>query len=132
MTQARSVVVKNTRDLYKKVFIWELALIVIVGIVLFLFDKILSYILILGSLVAFIPQQLVVFFLFFNKKYRNAKQNVKLLYLSEVIKISVTILLFILVFYFVNFTSPIYFLLGFISTVFLNNLLPLLVKNKVE
>lgn len=132
MTQARSVVVKNTRDLYKKVFIWELALIVIVGIVLFLFDKRLSYILILGSLVAFIPQQLVVFFLFFNKKYRNAKQNVKLLYLSEVIKISVTILLFILVFYFVNFTSPIYFLLGFISTVFLNNLLPLLVKNKVE
>lgn len=118
-----SAVLDKHKRLWYKVFIVELALILVICTLLYALKPTLYISFLLGSLVAWLPQVALVGYVFYLRSNSPFIDKAKILYQGEAIKIAVMIILLLLIF--INITlNPIVFFSGYLGFILLNNFLP--------
>jgi ATP synthase protein I len=122
-----SAVLDKNKKLYTKVFVIELALIIIIYVLLGLLQSVSSLSFLLGALIACLPQVFFVIYVFYWHAAARVEDKLKVLYQGEIIKISLTIVLLLLVFININL-NPILFFAGYFCLILLNNLLPFVLR----
>ncbi|QLB12134.1 ATP synthase protein I [Bisgaardia hudsonensis] len=120
-----SIVIKKTQEKYKLILTFQVVVFVITLGIYFLWQNSLILSFFLGGISVFLPYCLFVLFVFFSKQ--STVNPLKKLYLGELIKFVVTILLIIIILKFFS-VDTITFFMGYIVSILLNNLLPFLVK----
>lgn len=118
-----SAVLDKNKKLYSKVFIVEFALLLI-GYALFaLLQPALSLSFVLGALIAWLPQLVLVMYVFYLRADSPIADKANVLYQGEGIKVALMIILLLLVFINIEL-NPIVFFAGYFCFILLNNLLP--------
>ncbi|WP_044469506.1 ATP synthase subunit I [Mannheimia massilioguelmaensis] len=119
----------QTKNVYKKTFLIEFFFIFIgTWITYFCFtDQVFSFL--FGALIAVLPQIAFIGYALYLKGNQPVENKVKVLYQSEVLKLVLTVILFIIAFYFFALKSMALFL-GYFIFIVLNNLLPALLNSK--
>ncbi|TNH09455.1 ATP synthase subunit I [Testudinibacter sp. TR-2022] len=126
-----SAVLDRNRKLYHKAFIIELALILIVYALIGLLQPAFSFPFLLGALIGWLPQLVLVVYVFYLRANLQPEHKLKALYQGEGIKIVLTIILLLLVFINIDLT-PLAFFAGYFGLILLNNLLPFVLQKHTE
>ncbi|WP_439257477.1 ATP synthase subunit I [Lonepinella sp. BR2271] len=123
-----SAVLQQAQNLYKKVYIAELTVLMIAFLLLCYFDKPMAYAFSFGYLVVLIPSFVVMFLALSYAKKNNKPIKTTLFYSLEAIKFLFVMLLIVISIKYLITNNQFTFFVGFFVAILLNSLLPLVLN----
>ncbi|TCP97292.1 ATP synthase protein I [Cricetibacter osteomyelitidis] len=125
-----SAILKRTKKMYRKVILIELLCFITATLLIICYQINDGIAFALGVFSIFVPQCALIFFVYFRRQSQQNMQNMTALYQGEAIKFAITIVLMAGFFSLYQTMNYIFFFVGFIVALVLNNLLPIYFKQK--
>ncbi|MDG6895268.1 ATP synthase subunit I [Volucribacter amazonae] len=127
-----SRILGNTRALYVKVILIEAILLAVFSLLLAIYQQHYGVSFLFGAISSFIPQVLLIGFVFFREKSQYLTNKTTALYQGEGIKFLLTMFMIALVFIFYQAINLVIFFIAFVFFLALNVVLPMILLIKQQ